>query len=99
MSKGQIYEELKKFLEVFKIRSNWIMTWREKLGKINILKIRLQEKYMESKITQCGLVFVEKLNREMRREKSIAKRDKMIKLRKFKLIYEYKLKCNVIGKR
>ena len=52
---------------------------------------------MESKITRFGLVSLEKSKIEVRRGKLIVKIEKMIKFYKLKLVYELKLKSNVIG--
>ena len=70
----------------------------EKLEKLVFLERKLQEKSIKSKITQFGLIFVEKLRSELQKEKSFMKREKMLKIHKFQIIYLSKLKSNVIGK-
>ena len=73
------------------------MTWGEKLEKIILLERKLQDESIELKITQYGLVFVEKSMSEMKRENLITKIKNFTKIKK-KLIYASKLKSNVIEK-
>ena len=49
------------------------------------------------KITQFGLVFIEKSGAKIKREYFIVKREKLSKNHKIKLIYVSKLKYNIIG--
>ena len=60
-SKGNL-----KNLDIFKVRSNQMMNWGKKLGKLVCLEIRLQDKPTESKITQFGLVFAQKWSKNKR---------------------------------
>ena len=63
------------------------MNWGEKLEKLIFLESKLQDESMKSKVTQFGYVFTEMLRCEIKRENSIAKREKRTKLYIIKLIY------------
>ena len=73
-----------------------MMSEDEKLGRLIVLERRIQDKSMESKITQFEYVNMEKSRSKINRENSIMKREKLMKICKIKLINASKLISNVI---
>ena len=69
-----------------------MVNWGEKLGNFIFLERRLQDKSRNKKLLK-----MEKSMREIRRDNLIAKREKITKFHKIRLIYASKLKSNIIG--
>ena len=66
VNKGRIHKELGKF---FMISLNLIKSDNEsmiEIGKIDILRKRIEDESMESKITEFGFDFVDKSSNEQR---------------------------------